>query len=1014
MKERKLFWDKLFQPSDVDYLNLYQKVYNESIEEAISKMNTSENSSGYSFFLKNRKYNWSSDKIEQYIKKKYMFFGFYVTYISYAERDIYEDTKEIMVFCDGFRNSLYNNLYQRLVNQSILVLIKELGIQKQLKKLPEIDSTEQYYYFEYNILQSEEFLSYLCSSYPEMFNVLERTTKQYCSFVKKIIKSICLNRKEIREELGLEREFSYIKQIYCGQGDYHNGGKSVCQIVLDTEERVIYKPRNLEADGGFQKLVCLLNKSIDDKDYLKLKTTKQYMGNDYGVVEFVSHFYCDTSEELERYYYKVGELLAILYLIDASDMHRENLIACGEDPVLVDGETLFSPYNCASKTKNNENDNDLYMKISTIQRIGILPFIIRGKNNSVSYGAINNSKGEKAPFKTIKIINVNTSEVKAVYEYEILSEEKNNPTNQDNALDESLICQNIIRGFMCVGNWTLTHKEKISGFINKCFNDIKVRVLIKNTMLYDSILQMSYHPDVLSDSITRRVIILRNFIESEVDEEVAVAECRQIEQGDIPIFWTRYDDCDLHWQNNKIESVFLSSAKKRFESKIKLLSKELLDLQKYIIKENLTVINERYAADMSELSYRVLQEELLPNHREDMVEWLKEVTEYLSKKSVEFGEGCRTWIERGFDERSNQFSQVNKLDNTLYMGQAGMALYYMGMYEVIPDFRYLDFAEQIVKSMVLEIDEMNKDDDYNIGTFTGLSGRVYILSKILEKTRKALYASAIDKCLMLMKDMIAKDTSYDIISGTAGYLMVLLSIKERSLELIDEVLVEECIGKCVEHLKCEKRMVDGLVTWIQNIEDEEKNYTGFGHGTMGILTALARYYKIYRDETVIEDIKSSLEWMDTMFLKEESNWYRDSKKKEIALGWCHGASGILLGYSLIKEYCPQVSGIEKYMKAARNVVIDKGLGNNATLCHGDLGNLEILYIYGKLCGDLECIQLYEKGIVWEFYNVILKRWKGQCFRGREIFGMMIGLTGFGYAITRYLKQESVSAVLFIE
>ena len=46
---------------------------------------------------------------------------------------------------------------------------------------------------------------------------------------------------------------------------------------------------------------------------------------------------------MRRFYHRQGALLALLYVLDGTDMHYENLIAVGEQPVLVDVETLFHP-----------------------------------------------------------------------------------------------------------------------------------------------------------------------------------------------------------------------------------------------------------------------------------------------------------------------------------------------------------------------------------------------------------------------------------------------------------------------------------------------------------------------------------------------------------------------------------------------------------------------------------------------------------------------------------------------
>ena len=43
-----------------------------------------------------------------------------------------------------------------------------------------------------------------------------------------------------------------------------------------------------------------------------------------------------------RFYRRQGALLALLYALEATDFHAENLIASGEFPVLIDLETFSS------------------------------------------------------------------------------------------------------------------------------------------------------------------------------------------------------------------------------------------------------------------------------------------------------------------------------------------------------------------------------------------------------------------------------------------------------------------------------------------------------------------------------------------------------------------------------------------------------------------------------------------------------------------------------------------------
>src|SRR5690606_2222121 len=63
----------------------------------------------------------------------------------------------------------------------------------------------------------------------------------------------------------------------------------------------------------------------------------------YGWVEFVGHAACRDTADVDAFYERLGVQIALLYVLEATDMHLENVIACGPHPVLVDLEALFHP-----------------------------------------------------------------------------------------------------------------------------------------------------------------------------------------------------------------------------------------------------------------------------------------------------------------------------------------------------------------------------------------------------------------------------------------------------------------------------------------------------------------------------------------------------------------------------------------------------------------------------------------------------------------------------------------------
>ena len=62
---------------------------------------------------------------------------------------------------------------------------------------------------------------------------------------------------------------------------------------------------------------------------------------DYGWVEYVEHRSCASDEEIRRYYRRTGNFLCLVYALNGSDFHFENMIADGEHPVPIDLETIY-------------------------------------------------------------------------------------------------------------------------------------------------------------------------------------------------------------------------------------------------------------------------------------------------------------------------------------------------------------------------------------------------------------------------------------------------------------------------------------------------------------------------------------------------------------------------------------------------------------------------------------------------------------------------------------------------
>ena len=104
--------------------------------------------------------------------------------------------------------------------------------------------------------------------------------------------------------------------------------------------RLIYKPRDVGSDFAYNTFLAWLN---DRGAPAALRPLRVLDFGTHGWIEHVSADSCGDHAAVERYYRRAGALLCLVYLLQGADCHAGNVFAAGEQPVLVDCETLLCP-----------------------------------------------------------------------------------------------------------------------------------------------------------------------------------------------------------------------------------------------------------------------------------------------------------------------------------------------------------------------------------------------------------------------------------------------------------------------------------------------------------------------------------------------------------------------------------------------------------------------------------------------------------------------------------------------
>src|SRR4029077_10035563 len=138
---------------------------------------------------------------------------------------------------------------------------------------------------------------------------------------------------------------------------------------------LVYKPRSLAVDTHFQEILSWFNTHGYQPGFRTLQLLER---RTYGWCEYIEASGCNDQAEIERFYQRQGGYLALLYILEATDFHAENLIAAGEHPVLIDLETLLHPRFGALR----DADTHGYAMLNhSVIRPGLLPHPRQGNGN---------------------------------------------------------------------------------------------------------------------------------------------------------------------------------------------------------------------------------------------------------------------------------------------------------------------------------------------------------------------------------------------------------------------------------------------------------------------------------------------------------------------------------------------------------------------------------------------------------------------------------------------------------
>lgn len=354
----------------------------------------------------------------------------------------------------------------------------------------------------------------------------------------------------------------------------------------------------------------------------------------------------------------------------------------------------------------------------------------------------------------------------------------------------------------------------------------------------------------------------------------------------------------------------------------------------------------------------------------------------------------------------------------LYGGTSGIGLFLAHLYSMTGEKIFRKTALGAIQCALSRIEQWDASQVF--GFYSGLTGVAYALAETAMLLDRPDFHQKSWQLLEALPRKVPAQ-SWDIVSGSAGVVPVLLRLHQRFGR---DFLLDLAVQHGDMLLQGATRN-DESWSWNTTPGYSKKNLTGFSHGTAGIAWSLLELHARLREARFLEGAHAALRYERRWYDPTQENWpdFRsetDTGAQVCGMAWCHGAPGIGLSrirahQLLTEDECKAEASIAvRTTTRALELALQSGQGN-CSLCHGNMGNAELLLCAGRAPGGASAMNLVFHLADQEIQRCRVERnpWPCGVVNGGENPSLMLGLAGIGYFYLRLFDPQRTPSVLLV-
>lgn len=888
----------------------------------------------------------------------------------------------------------------------------------------------------------------LFTRFPVLARLLCLSLTRWAEMVAEFVARVAHDRTALEKCFSPSDPLGTITRIGTTLSDAHAGGRSVMKVTFATgsgEVSVAYKPRPSEMEAAFSGVLDWFNErpAAAARHRVPRMVCGEHGEGGYGWMEWIAAEPMADGEQA-HYHWRLGSLIALYRALSGIDLHLENAIAAGAYPVLIDVECLLHPSSRPFMEPVAGQNEVEAATASALVNMAALPIYGFSSAGMYSFGLFGSGMAQTGPDAPI-LSHPNTDWMTMRRAPQDVPW-RQLPHTQAGPVDAKPYAADVAAGYRATLNEVLAHRDEWLTTLPavQAMRLAKGRHLARTTSHYGALLNEALQPDAQNSGVLFDVSFeaLHRHIASLPDgyQAMAPAEREDLRSLDVPRFMFDAGSRQVLSAHGKpLGECHLQTPYDRMAAALRALTPEQVDWESQV----LALALRPPAVDKGQASALVAQHLRAPD-------------------------GKLLWFSLSTGPEG---TRVKPVGMGLYNGSMGLALALACAGTASGDKAMRLLAAGTLQQTMADIHQVldqpspaDAPDAVNSqgvmaligpGLDTGAAGLLFGLQachRLLQGDDAALGEGLRALAARLVSHegfsaMIARDKRLDILGGTAGLLLALLSWHRGAEAPHQSIYLQAALqcGQRVLMMARREEKADGIhLSWPIH---SAVGLSGLSHGGSGFAVAFAALYKATRDASWLQSALAALRHEATLYSRERLNWRdlrgftpRDASPQSLDEGiakvryfgasWCHGAPGVALARAaLLNMLGDELPAAERERLTAdltaalaTNVRVlnlpDPNLLDD--LCCGTAGRVDILLECGRLLNRPDLIaqaQAFAKAKLdgWQhgapdaspFYWY---RDKALSVAGSEL-GLFKGMAGWPYVAARVADPGAVPCAL---